>query len=77
MCLETYELDPTRFLTAPVITWQGTFNKTKIRFVRLTEIDVFNGRKWQIFKKEYLMLFIDMQKIITYTWKIMIKIVVS
>ena len=46
MCLETYELDPTRFLTAPVITWQGTFNKTKIRLVRLTEIGVFNGRKW-------------------------------
>ena len=43
MCLETYELDPTRFLTAPVITWQGTFNKTKIRLVRLTEIGVFHA----------------------------------
>ena len=45
------------------------FNEFKFNWYRY----VINGRK-KVLKKEYVTLFIDMQKLITNTWKIMTKI---
>ena len=63
MCLEVCELDPTRFLTAPGLTWQAAFKRIKVKLDLLTDIDMLlmveEGRK------EYITLFIDMQKLIT------------
>ena len=33
MCLEIYELDPARFLTAPGLVRQATFKNIKVRYV--------------------------------------------
>ena len=40
MCLEIYELDPTRFLTAPGLAWEAVLQKNKVRLDHLTEIDM-------------------------------------
>ena len=39
-CIETYELDPVLFLTAPGLIWQACFKKTRIRLELLTDIDM-------------------------------------
>ena len=41
MCLEIYELDPARLLTALGLGWQRTLNKTKVRLDFLINIDMF------------------------------------
>ena len=40
MCLETYELDRTRFLIAPGLAWQPALKKTKVKLDILTDIDM-------------------------------------
>ena len=40
MCLQIYELDPARFLTAPSLAWQAAFKKTKLKLDLLTDIDM-------------------------------------
>ena len=40
MCLEIYELDLVRFLTAPGLAWQAGLKKTKVKLVLLTDIDM-------------------------------------
>ena len=30
MCLEIYQLDPAKFLSAPKLAWQATLKKTKV-----------------------------------------------
>ena len=37
--LETYKLDPARFLTLPGIAWQAAFKKTKVKLDLLADID--------------------------------------
>ena len=39
MCLEVYELDPTKFLSAPRLTWQAAFEMAKVKLELLTGID--------------------------------------
>ena len=39
MCLEVYELDPTKFLSAPILTWQAAFEMAKVKLELLTGID--------------------------------------
>ena len=39
MCLEIYELDPTKFLSAPGLAWQLALKKTKVKLDFLTNID--------------------------------------
>ena len=73
MYLEIYELGPAIFLTAPGLVWQAPLKKTKIELDLLTDIDVINGRK-KVLEGKYVTLFIDTQKLITNTWKIIIKI---
>ena len=40
MCLETYELDATCFLTAPRLAWQVALKKTKVKLDLSTNIDM-------------------------------------
>ena len=40
MCLEIYELDPAKFLSAPGLAWKTTLKKTKIKLDLLTDIDM-------------------------------------
>ena len=39
-CIETYELDPAHFLSAPGLAWQACFKKTKAELELLTDIDM-------------------------------------
>ena len=57
MCLEIYEVDPAKFLSAPGLAWQATLKKTKLKLYILTDISI-----------------LLLQKPITNTWKIIIKI---
>ena len=59
MCLEIYELYPPHFLTAPGLAWQTTLKKTKVKLDPCYVIKVS--------EKEYVTLFINMQKLITNT----------
>ena len=40
MCLEIYELDPTRFLTAPGLAQQGALEKAKVKLDLSTDINM-------------------------------------
>ena len=40
MCLEIYELDPFRFLTAPGLTWKAALKNTKLKLDVLTNINM-------------------------------------
>ena len=40
MCLEIYELDPAKFLSAPGLAWQAALKKTKVKLDLLTDIDM-------------------------------------
>ena len=38
MCINIYELDPAKFLSAPGLAWQAALEKTKVRLDLLTGI---------------------------------------
>ena len=40
MCINFYELDPVKFLSAPGLAWQAALKKTKVKLDLLTNIDV-------------------------------------
>ena len=40
-CMEIYELDPARFLSAPGLAWQACIKKTGIKLELLTDIAMF------------------------------------
>ena len=40
MCLEIYELDPLKFLSAPGLTWQVVLKRTKVKLDLLTDINM-------------------------------------
>ena len=50
MCLNIYETDPAKFLSAPGLVWQEVLKKAKVKLELLTDIDMFlmvehiNGR---------------------------------
>ena len=74
ICLEIYELDPAKFLPAPGLAWQPALKKDKVKLDLLTDIDILLMVEKGIREEEYVTLFIDIQKLITSVWKIMIKI---
>ena len=73
MCVNIYKRDSAKFLLAAGLTWQAPLKKTKVKLDLLTDIDLILGKK-KVYEEEYVTLFIDMKKLITNTWKIMIKI---
>ena len=40
ICLEIYELDPAKFLSAPGLAWQAALKKTKVKLDLLTDINM-------------------------------------
>ena len=40
ICLEIYELDPAKFLSAPGLAWEAALKKTKVKLDLLIDIDV-------------------------------------
>ena len=40
MCLGTYGLDPTHFISAAGLSWQATLKKTKVKLDLFTDIDM-------------------------------------
>ena len=40
MCLEIYEPDPARFLTAPTLVWKAAFKKTGVKLDLLIDTDM-------------------------------------
>ena len=41
MCLEIYELDSVRFISALGLAWQAALKKTEVELDLLTDIDMF------------------------------------
>ena len=40
MCIKIYELDPSKFLSAPGLAWQAALKKIKVKLDLLTNIDM-------------------------------------
>ena len=66
MGLEIYELDPAKFPSAPGLAWQAPFKKAEVKLDLLTHIDMLLMVK-KVQEKEYVTLFIDIQKLIKNT----------
>ena len=69
MYLEIYELHPARFLIAPKLAWQAALKMTKVKLDLLTDINMLAVGM----RGGYFTLFIDMQKLITNTSKMIKK----
>ena len=71
--LKIYEIDPVKFLPALGLAWLTALKKTRVTLYLLTDIDMLLLVE-KVLEEEYFTLFIiDKQKLITNTWKIMIK----
>ena len=64
MCLKIYKLDPAKILSAPELIWQAALKKTKVKLDLLTDIDMLSMVEKE---EEYVIPFINMQKLITNT----------
>ena len=73
MCLKIFELDPARLLSASGLLWQASLKKSKVKLDLLTDVDLLLMVE-KVLEEECVTLFTDMQKLITNTWKIMMKI---
>ena len=40
MCIDIYELDTAKFLSAPGLAWQATLKKTQVKLDLLTDFDM-------------------------------------
>ena len=40
MCLEIYELDPVKFISAPGLAWRATLKKTQVELDFITDTDM-------------------------------------
>ena len=66
MFLELYKLDPTKFVSAPGLTWQAALKKTKVKLDLLTDTNILLMVE-KILEEEYVTLFIDMLNLIKNT----------
>ena len=62
MCLEIYELTPSRFLTASGLARKAALKKTEVKLDLLTDMDMLIMVETE---EEYVMLFTNIQKLIT------------
>ena len=62
MCLNIYQLDPAKFLSAPGLAWQAALKKTVVKLELLTDIDMLLMAEKGIRGGTYHVEFIDMQK---------------
>ena len=42
MCLEIYELDPAKFISAPELAWQAALKKKEVKLELLTDVDMLS-----------------------------------
>ena len=83
MCLEIYQLDPGKFLSAQGLSWLAALKKTELELELLTDTDMLSevkkgircwgeggGGGW----RSYVTVLIDMQKLIINIWKNMIRL---
>ena len=66
MFLELYKLDPTKFVSAPGLTWQAALKKTKVKLDLLTHTNMLL-MVGKVLEEEYVTLFIDMLNLIKNT----------
>ena len=66
MFLELYKLDPTKFVSAPGLTWQAALKKTKVKLDLLTDTNMLL-MVGKVLEEEYVTLFIDMLNLIKNT----------
>ena len=64
MCLEIYELDLAKSISAPGLAWQAALKKAKVKLDLLTDIDMVLMVE-KLLEEEYIIPFIDTQKLIT------------
>ena len=64
MYLKIYQLDPAKFLPTPGLAWQSASKKTEVKLELLIDVDMLLRFKKEL-EEEYVMQFIDMQKLIT------------
>ena len=64
MCLKIYYIDPSKFLSALGLAWQEAFKSTEVKLELLTDIDMLL-MVLKALEEEYVMQFINMQKLIT------------
>ena len=62
MCLNIYQLDPAKFLSAPGLARQAALKKTVVKLELLTDIDMLLMVEKGIRGGTYHVQFIDMQK---------------
>ena len=67
MCLNIYQLDPAKFISAPGLAWQAALKKTVVKLELLTDIDMLLMFEKGIRGGTYHVQFIDMQKLIINT----------
>ena len=67
MCLEIYELDPAKFLSASGSAWQAALKNTKVKLGVLTNINMLLMVEKGIRGGICHYIFIDMKKLITST----------
>ena len=72
VCLEIYDIDPAKFLSAPGLAWKVALKKTKVKLDLSTDFDILFMVEKGIRGEISHPLFINMQKLITR--KIIIKI---
>ena len=65
MCLEIYEMDPAKNISAPGLAWQATLKKPKVKLDLLTDIDMLLMVEKGIRGGICHCIFIDMQKLKT------------
>ena len=68
-----HHLDPAKFLSAPGLGSQASLKKIEIKLELLTDTDELLMVE-KALEEEYVMQFIDMQKLRRNIWKIMMKI---
>ena len=66
MFLTICKLDPAKFFQLLILAWQAALKKDKVKLDFLTDIDMLLMVK-KVLEKEYVTLFINMEKLITNT----------
>ena len=74
MCLNIYELDLARFLTAPDLAWQAALKKSKVKSDLLTDIDILSmvGKRFTMGNGQWCKIF---QEIILSGSKILLNLI--
>ena len=72
MCLEIYELDPIKFISAPGLAWQAALKNTKVELDLLTDVDILLMIKKRI-RGGFAIPSIVMWKLIISIWVTMMK----